>query len=424
MKRIVSLILVLVTLATLLTGCMGETSKPREGRVYFLNFKPEQDAAWQRLAKKYTNDTGVEVKVVTAASGTYEQTLISEIDKDDPPTLFQVNGPVGLKSWKDYCLDLTNTDIVKELVSDDFTLKDDGKIYAVAYVYEAYGLITNKKLLKEAGYNIEDITSFKKLKEVAEDITARKDKLGFSAFTSSGLGSASSWRFSGHLANLPLFYEFEEDGVNGQPASVKGTYLDEFKAIWDLYINNSTIDKNTITSDQNDAAAEFKAGKAVFYQNGTWEYDNIKSIGKENIGFLPIYFGVDDEKQGLCSGTENFWAVNSEASKEDRDATLKFLKWISTSEEGTRALAEDMGFASPFKKAKSVNNHLTEIMTEYTEKGLKPITWKFSVTPNVDVWRSDLVDALAAYSAGKGKWDAVEKAFVDGWKRHYNASKD
>ncbi len=423
MKRIFALLTVLVMIVTLLAGCGAVSDKTEMGRVYFLNFKPEQDGAWQKLAKKYTEETGVEVKVVTAASGTYEQTLIAEIDKDDPPTLFQVNGAVGLESWKDYCLDLTDSDIAKELISDEFTLKDDGKTYAVAYVYEAYGLITNKKLLEKAGYKIENITSFKKLKEVAESITRRKNELGFSAFTSSGLGSASSWRFSGHLANLPLYYEFDKEGVEGQPSSIKGTYLKNFKEIWDLYINNSTVEKSTITSDQNDAAAEFKAEKAVFYQNGTWEYDNVKSIGKENIGFLPIFFGVNDEKQGLCSGTENYWAVNSEASEKDRDATLKFLKWIATSDEGTRALAEDMGFVSPFKKAKSVDNHLSNIMTDYIDKGYDPITWEFSVTPNVDVWRSDLVDALAAYSAGKGKWDAVEKAFVDGWKKQYNASK-
>lgn len=422
MKKIIALLVSVISILLIFSGCETKT-ETKQGRVYFLNFKPEQDTAWQKLAKKYTDETGIEVKVVTAASGTYEQTLIAEIDKDDPPTLFQVNGAVGLESWKDYCLDLTDSDIVKELVSDEFALKSDGKIYAIAYVYEAYGLITNKKLLEKAGYKIEDITSFEKLKSVAEDITKRKSELGFSAFTSSGLGSASSWRFSGHLANLPLYYEFDDRDIEGQPATLKGTYLNNFKKVWDLYINNSTIEKNTITADQNDAAAEFKAGKAVFYQNGTWEYDSIKSIGEENIGFLPIYFGVDDEEQGLCSGTENYWAVNSEASKADINATLDFVKWVATSDAGTKALSEDMGFVSPFKKAKDVNNTLSKIMTEYTEEDYESITWKFSVTPNVDVWRSDLVDALAAYTAGKGDWKAVEKAFTEGWKEQYKASK-
>lgn len=420
MKKIISIALSIIMLVCLLSGCGQETA---DGSVYYLNFKPEQDAAWQKLAKAYTEETGVEVKVVTAAQGTYEQTLTAEIDKDDAPTLFQVSGPVGLESWKDYCLDLSNTDIYKELVSDDFALKEDGKVYGVAYVYEAFGLITNKKLLKEAGYELSDVTSFEKLKEIAEDITKRKDELGFSAFTSSGLASSSSWRFSGHLANLPLYYEFVNDKVVGQPESIKGTYLDNFKNIWDLYINNSTIDPKTITSDQNDAAAEFKAGKAVFYQNGTWEYDNIKEIGEENIGYLPIYVGVNDEKQGLCSGTENYWAVNSEANEKDIKATLDFLKWVVTSEKGTSALASDMGFVSPFKSAKSVNNTLAEIMGEYVDKGNYSVTWAFSSTPNVDVWRSNLVDALAAYSAGTGDWSAVEKAFVDGWAEQYKASK-
>ena len=74
------------------------------GKVYYLNFKPEQDQAWQDLAATYTEQTGVPVTVITAADGTYEQTLKSEIAKTEAPTLFQVNGPVGLKNWKDYCL--------------------------------------------------------------------------------------------------------------------------------------------------------------------------------------------------------------------------------------------------------------------------------------------------------------------------------
>ncbi|MBE6781548.1 MAG: ABC transporter substrate-binding protein [Ruminococcaceae bacterium] len=420
MKKYLALILTLIFIVGVFSGC-GE--KDDKGSVYYLNFKPEQDSAWQQLAKDYTDQTGVEVKVVTAAQGTYEQTLLTEIDKDEAPTLFQVNGTIGLESWKDYCLDLSDTSVYKQLVSDDFALKEGNKVYAVAYVYEAFGLITNKKLLKKAGYNIEEINSFAKLKQVAEDITKRKKELGFSAFTSSSLSSSSGWRFSGHLANMPLFFEFEEDNIKGQPSKIKGTYLKNFKNIWDLYINNSTIEPKTITSDQHDATAEFKNEKAVFYQNGTWEYDNVKSVGDENLGFLPIFIGVNEEKQGLCSGTENYWAVNSQASEQDIKATLDFLDWVVTSDKGTTALAQKMGFVSPFKNAKKVNNVLSNIMSDYVENGNYSVTWVFSVTPNVDVWRNDLIDALAEYTAGNGSWKLVEEAFVKGWENQYKASK-
>lgn len=419
MKRVLSIVMVLAMVLCLFAGC----AKEEVGSVYYLNFKPEQDAAWQTLAKAYTEETGVEVKVVTAAEGTYEETLTAEIDKDAAPTLFQVSGTVGLESWKDYCLDLADSEVYAELTSDDFALKEGDAVYGVAYVYEGYGIIVNTKLLAEAGYKVEDIKSYAKLKEVAEDITARKDDLGFAAFASAGLASSSSWRFSGHLANMPLYYEFEEDGVTSQPATIKGTYLENFKNIWDLYINNSTIDPTTLTSEQNDAAAEFKAGKAVFYQNGTWEYSNVADVGDENLGYLPIYVGVKDENQGLCCGTENYWAVNSEASKADQKATLDFLKWVVTSEKGTTALAEDMGFVSPFKKAKDVDNVLCNIMNQYVADGCYNVSWAFNYTPNVDTWRAGVVDAMAAYSAGKGEWDAVKTAFVDGWAEQYTRSK-
>lgn len=424
-KKILSLLLILCLLTLGIAGCQKENGNTSAagGKVYYLNFKPEQDAAWQELAKAYTERTGVAVKVLTAAEGTYEQTLASEIEKTDAPTLFQVSGTVALDTWADYCYDLSKSKLYGELTSDDFALTRDGKVMGIAYVYEGYGLIVNKDLLEKAGHKIEDITDFGSLKTVAEDITARSKELGFSAFTSAGLDSSSSWRFSGHLANLPLYYEFTADNVTEQPASIKGTYLSEFKNIWDLYIQNATCAPNLLsTKTGDDAIAEFTSGKAVFYQNGTWAYSDIKSIGDDAIGYLPIYVGVKDANQGLCCGTENYWAVNREASKEDIEATLDFLYWVANSEEGTKALAEKMGFVSPFKNAKKTENVLCNIMNDYVAAGRYNVSWAFNLTPNVDTWREDLVSALTAYSAGTGSWDAVRAAFVDGWAKQYAAS--
>ncbi len=421
MKRILSLILITLMVAGLFAGCMGKKDD-ETGSVYYLNFKPEQDEAWQKLASVYTEKTGVKVDVLTAAEGKYQETLTAEMDKNRMPTLFQVSGAVGLEAWGDYCLDLRDTAVYRELTSDDFALRQGDSVLGVAYVYEGYGIIVNKKLLSKAGYKLENIKSFDDLKSVAEDITKRKAELGFAAFTSNTLDSSSSWRFSGHLANIPLFYEFEVDKITGQPSSIKGTYLDAYKKLWDLYTDNSTVDKKAITTAVN-AADEFVKEKGVFYQNGTWAYGDIKAIGDENIGYLPIYSGIRDEKQGLCCGTENYWAVNKEASEADRKATLDFLEWVVTSEEGTTALADDMGFVSPFKKAKKVDNVLCNIMNDYVANGAYNVSWAFNYTPNVDSYRAELVSALAAYTAGTGKWDDVKTAFVDGWKKQYDLSK-
>ena len=177
-----------------------------EGKVYYLNFKPEADEAWQNLAKAYTEETGTEVTVVTAASGQYETTLQSEMAKSDAPTLFQVNGPVGLKNWKDYCYDLKDSEIYSQLTSDAYALKDGESVPGIAYVIESYGLIVNKTLLEKAGYTLDDIKSYDQLKTVADDIQSKKDELGIKgAFTSAGMDASSDWRFKTHLANLPIY---------------------------------------------------------------------------------------------------------------------------------------------------------------------------------------------------------------------------
>ena len=429
MKKFVAMLLALV-MALSLVACgekkgdantEGDGASAATGKVYYLNFKPEQDQAWQDLAKAYTEETGVPVTVLTAASGTYEEKLTSEIAKTNAPTLFQVNGPVGLASWKDYCYDLKDSQIYGELTSDSFALKDGDAVAGIGYVIESYGLIVNKTLLEKAGYTVEDIQSFADLKKVAEDITARKDELGFAAFTSAGMDSSSDWRFKTHLANLPIYFEYQADGISSTDA-IKGTYLDNYKNIFDLYINNSTCapaDLSGKTGD--DSRNEFLAGQAVFFQNGSWEYNNLVGEGKpftdDDLTMMPIYIGVGDEaNQGLCTGTENYWCVNKDAAPEDIQATLDFMYWCVTSDKGTQALANDMGFVIPFKKAAESPNLFVKADKEMTAAGKTPVSWNFTTMPS-EQWKNDVGSALTAYAAGTGDWEAVKTAFVDGWAK-------
>ena len=394
------------------------------GSVYYLNFKPEADAAWQELAKKYTELTGVPVKVVTAASGDYQTTLTSEMDKSEAPTLFQCGNQGALNTWGEYCLDLKDTDFYKEMTTDDFNLfGENGEVLAAGYCYEAFGIIVNKALLEKAGHSIDEITNFDTLKAVADDIHARAAELGFDAFSSSGLDGSSSWRFYGHLANMPLFYEFRDDNVTSQPATITGKYLDNYKAIWDLYTTDTaTTGADLITATGDMSSGEFKEGKAVFYQNGTWEYAGLVEAGlkPEDLAMIPIYCGVEgEEKAGLCCGTENCWSVNKEASPENIQATLDFMKWVVTSEEGTTMMAEQFG-PCPFKSAKAPENVFFAQANDYIAKGNYVVTWAFNYTPAVEDWRAGVVDALSKYVAG-GSWDDVKTAFVDGWAAQYAA---
>ena len=429
MKKFLALILALV-MALSLVACGEKKDDPKTdgdtatGSVYYLNFKPESDAAWQTLAAAYTAETGVPVKVVTAASGQYDTTLTAEMDKDAAPTMFQVGNLGAVNSYGEFCYNLEGTDVYNQMTTHDFDLKNaDGETVSIGYCYEAFGIIVNKALLEKAGHSLDEITNFESLKAVADDIHARASELGFDAFTSAGLDGSSSWRFSGHLLNMPLFYQFRDDGVTKQPATITNKYLDNFKAIWDLYTTDSATTGAALTTATGDQAeAEFGKGEAVFYQNGTWEYGNLTGnfgMNPDDLAMIPIYCGVEgEEKAGLCSGTENCWAVNKEAAPEDIQATLDFMKWVVTSEEGTTMLAEQFGLC-PFKNAKTPENVFLADANALLAAGNYTVTWAFNWTPAVTDWRAGVVDALTQYTAGTGDWSAVETAFVDGWATCY-----
>ncbi len=340
--------------------------------------------------------------------------------------LFQVNGPVGLANWKDYCADLSDAAITKELTSQDFALKDsEGKVRGVAYVIETYGIITNKALIEKAGHSMDEIKDFESLKAVADDIHARAAELGFDAFTSAGMDSSSDWRFKTHLANLPIYYEYKADNI-GTTEAIKGSFLDGYRKIWDLYITDSATEPALLSSKTgSDAEQEFVDGQAVFFQNGTWEYDAVKAIGDENLAWTPIYIDADgEENQGVCTGTENYLCVNGNAADEDVKATLDFLEWVVTSEEGTDALANKMNFVSPFKKAKEASNTLVKLANEMVAAGKTPVSWNFPTMPS-EQWKNDVGSALTAYAANPSDdtWEAVRVAFVDGWAKEYAANK-
>lgn len=412
------------------SSAAGSLSVPagEVGQVFYLNFKPEADTLWQELAARYTALTGVPVRVETASGGIYRTTLQAAMESDTPPTLFQCGNQADLVLWMNHCLDLTDTALHDEMTTDDFNLLDSEKrVRCIGYCYEAFGLIVNKSLLAQAGYLPQNITNFASLQTIAQDITARHaaGELPFAAFAPAGLEVTSSWRFSGHLANMPLFYQFRDDGVGvRQPATIRDAYLDNYKLLWDLYVSNSDTPADELAAVTGEQARQaFGTGQAVFYQNGSWEYDTLVNdyhMDPANLQMLPLYCGVSgEEKAGLCCGTENCWAINRTSTPADIKATLDFLLWVVTDPESTRTLANRLGHL-PFKKAQTSPNVFFADANALLAAGCYTVGWAFKMTPNTELWREELVEALNAYTIGQCGWDAVVSAFVDGWATHYD----
>lgn len=420
-KRWLALILAGVLCLGLLVGC-GDNGGAT-GSVYWLNFKPELDETLQELAKTYKEQKGVDVKVVTAASGTYKQTLIAELDKSNPPTMFVIGNQEGVKDWGDYALDLTGTAIANELNTDAYNLYDaTGKLVSIGYCYECYGIIVNPDLVEKAGHSMDEITNFATLKTVVEDIHARAGELGFDAFTSCDMDGSSSWRFTGHMANLEYYYEQEGTTWTECPATLTGKYMENFKNLYDLCINNSLTAPTELATGGHDAAQEFKDGKAAFQVQGSWEYTSYKD-SVPNATMIPYYCGVEgEEKAGLNCGTENCWAINAKVSEADQKATMDFMVWLVTDPDASAKMVEQLGIM-PYKSAAESTNGFLKDAAEYTANGCYVMNWATNYQPDVDNYRAALVSALNQYNADQSdaNWEQVKTAFVDGWAAKYAA---
>jgi raffinose/stachyose/melibiose transport system substrate-binding protein len=429
-----------VTEAPAVTQAPAATTAPAGGEVYFLNFKPEVADVYAKIADEYKAETGVTLKVVTAASGTYEATLKSEIAKSDPPVLFQINGPIGYQNWKDYTADLKDTELYKHLSDPNLAVKDGDGVFGVPYAVEGYGIIYNNAIMTKyfalpgaKATSMDAVNNFATLKAVVEDMTAQKAQLGIKGvFSSTSLKTGEDWRWQTHLMNIPVFYEWRDNKIDLASAGAnnfKFQYSQNFKNIFDLYINNSTTLPGLLGSKSvDDSMAEFALGQSAMVQNGNWAWDQISgvqgnTVKPEDVKFLPIYTGMPgEEKQSIAVGTENFFSINKQASPEKQKLAEDFVWWLFSSPKGKAFVVNDLKLIAPFDtfadNEKPTNPLAKEVLRYTSNTNLYNVAWDFVKFPG-QAFKNDFGGALLQYAQGKMTWDAVTQLVVTEWPTKY-----
>ena len=413
--------------------------------IRYLNFKPESAAIYKELAKAYEEETGVRVIVDTAANNEYESTLTSKMSTDEAPTLFQINGPRGYANWKDYCADLSDTELYKHLTDKSMAVTSGGKVYGIPYVVEGYGIIYNAAItdkyfaLKNRDTtftSMDEINNFEKLSALVEDMQRHSKELGIDGvFASTSMKAGDDWRWQTHLANLPIYYEFKSnktDLTSDETKKISFEYAGNFKNIFDLYLNNSVTDRKTVgTKTVTDSMAEFALEKCAMVQNGNWAWGQIADVSgnkvlAENVKYLPIYTGVaGEESQGLCIGTENFYAINSKASEQEQKAAADFIYWLYSSKTGKDYVTNKLGFIAPFDTfsddERPSDPLAKEVLRWMNKENTETIPWYFTLFPS-QTFKENFGASLLKYAQGTKDWDAVKRDMVADWEKESRAA--
>ena len=412
----------------------------KNGTVRYLNFKPEVASIYQELAEAYEKETGVKVIVETAANNSYESTLTSKMATKQAPTLFQINGPRGYANWKNYCADLSKTELYKHLSDKSLAITSGGKVYGIPYVVEGYGIIYNSAITdkyfalpnKATKYkSMDEVKNFAALKEVCDDMQKNAAALGIKGvFASTSLKAGEDWRWQTHLANLPVYYEFKNNKIDLASDATKKInfqYDKEFKNIFDLYITDSVIPaKNVGVKTVDNSMAEFALEECAMVQNGNWAWGQISGVSgnkvkAENVKYLPIYTGVDgEESQGLCIGTENFFCINKKASKADQEATANFIYWLYSSATGKKYVTNKLGFIAPFDtfsdSERPTDPLAVEISKWMSKPGITSVAWNLTLFPS-QTFKDNFGASLLRYAQGSKTWAEVKESVVSEWAK-------
>ena len=450
-KKTMAVLTALTLMLGIFTGCMKKAeNNDKDGpggtvkEIRYLNFKPEVARVYDDIAAAYEKETGIRLVVETAASGTYESTLTARMATDEAPTIFQINGPVGYTSWADYCADLKDTELYKHLKDKSLAIKSGDSVYGIPYVVEGYGIIYNRSVMdkyfslsdrKTTVTSVDQINNFATLKAVVEDMQARKAELGIDGvFASTSLKTGEDWRWQTHLMNIPLSLEFEDKNIDftGKDyQTIDFKYSENYRNIFDLYINNSTAEKTKLgTIDVTSSMAEFALGKCAMVQNGNWGASQILGVSgnkvkAEDIGFMPVYTGIEGEEgYGICIGTENYICINSKASKAEQQAAADFLYWLFSSDEGKRFVTDELGFIPPFDtfaEDEVPDDPLAkEVVRWMNKENVKNIPWNFTVFPSQN-FKESFGSDLLKYAQGNMSWDEVKNRAVSVWKNEFGA---
>lgn len=339
--------------AGLLAGCSSSSGKDYD--VYFFNGKSEIATSLESVAKDYEKETGKKVKVFTNGTAESLETLRSELNSKQMPTIMALNqtsitemveGGFALEASK-----VPNEKLkgIYDSVPDNMQLKYNGEgEYGIPYNIEGYGLIVNTQMLKDVygltdteqfvnDFKLADYSEFEKLITATDDYIKGKGQEEFTlngtAYTTAGektdltknlngvfsIAGAEKWTYGNHFTNYAanaVFPDYsstagatkEEVAALEEPlvkSLLEAEFLSDYAAGPNGAITRGNDFVNSTITGYDQAVQTFAQGKALFIKQGNWIYSTVKTANSEfadNLIMLPMklnFSGEDITAKGM-----------------------------------------------------------------------------------------------------------------------------
>lgn len=448
MARLVSIVLIMVLMMTMLTGCrFGFASDPDDPNaeekkepidtstdtfeydaslngtnITLLNTKAEIQVALEEMGVEYEKKSGVHVEVMPVSDDSPYTKMISLYNSGNPPTIAILDTTDVIALAEEKGVDMSEEKWVSE--AEGYLTKINGKIYSFPLCIEGRGIIYNKTVIEKALGETFDPASITTL----DEFQAFLDRLVENGIEKPVSMAKEDWSLGAHhLQYIYETYDGTSEGAQKVVEEIKAgtlalnTYnrMSEFLDIFDVLKEYNVAKGDPLGADYDEMAIDLADGKTAFWFNGNWAWPNLAEAGAEETdeyGFLPYFMNNDKEdfaNQMIQGAPSKQVMVDRQiATEKEQAAGRQFLNWIVFSEIGQQMLVKTCNIIPPFQN--NPYEPSDPLSRDIYEKVHAQKAFSASVIVPNDHW-AVLGAAMQKYLAGRSDRRELMETIQDYW---------
>lgn len=382
----------------------AKTSSSEEPVTFqFVQAQPEYQTAAQKLIQTYMEEhPNVTIELITN-----NDNLKTDLQVGNIPEIFYTEGYGNLKEYTDYITDLSDQDWVENILDNSLdAVTMDGKVYGFPTTLAGEGIVYNKKLFKEKGWEVP--VTFSELKALCDEMVAA----GITPFVNEFgddwlLGQLLS---GGGYTYIPDTQEFTDKLYAGEVTFADNEQMKGLFNVIDLMLSYGLPD--SLSYSWNETCSAFATGQAAMTFEGDWIWSTVEPIDPEiECGMFPVPVSDNPDEAKLLVDTNMVLHIGK-GSKEP-EAAKEFLNWMATSDTAREVLLQDYQFVPCFEGWEyEGTNQLAASTKEYMSSG-KAGLWWWQKWP--DGFRANAGQELQKYISGDATADETLKAIDVLW---------
>ena len=408
-KKIIAALLVLTMIAAL-AACGGGSSSSGASSggpsLTIFNSKMEIQSQMEEMAKKYSEEKGVDVEVYYS-SDTVAAHMSTRYASNEPYALAMVDAKDIYSLGPEHAVDLSGEKWVGDTTQ---AISVDGKVLGFPVCVEARGILYNGDAIKAATGKDFDPASIK----TTADFQALID-----AIVAGGVAlpvglQKEDWSLGAHF--LAEIYELQDDpdafiaGI--KDGSIKLADDKVFNALMDTFdvLKAYNYAKDAPISAEREVTEMMLAeGDLCFKFGGNWDWSNMVDTDyTENIGMMPVPSDLAGYNEKLVGGGSKYFYVDNSVSAEQQQAAKDFLNWLVYDEEGQDFLVNTCALVPAFSNITlPVSDPLGSSVKAYADKGALVANYNYLPDDHYAKCGAEFQKYLAGQTDRAGFADAI-----------------